>query len=113
MMERSTKLLIVTLLMLASAMGPVMAGPLEDGIAAVERAIRGNDKEHDFAVAYELLRPLADAGNAKAQRYLGGIYYARRQYVDAVWWYGKAAEARRRQCVVAARAASSATGSSS
>ena len=92
MMQRSTKLLIVTMVMLASAMGTAVADPLEDGIAAAERALRGNDKEHDFAVAYELLRPLADAGNAKAQRYLGGIHYARRQYVDAAWWYGKAAQ---------------------
>ncbi len=46
--------------------GVAMAGPLEDGAAAVQRG--------DYATAMGLLRPLADQRNAAAQTNLGWMY---------------------------------------
>jgi TPR repeat protein len=45
---------------------PVLAGPLEDGLQAA--------KDKDWKRAFELWKPLADAGNPKAQFYIAGQY---------------------------------------
>ena len=54
---------------LASASGAssiALAGPWEDGMAAYNRG--------DYVPAIKLFRPLAEAGNAKAQSIMGVIY---------------------------------------
>jgi TPR repeat protein len=43
-----------------------LAGPWEDGMAAYNRG--------DYVPAIQLVRPLAQQGNAKAQALLGGMY---------------------------------------
>ena len=68
--------------------GLASADPLEDGVAAY--------RQGDFTAAMRLLRPLADAGDAKAEFHLGRMY-ALGQGVgqdprQAVAWYRKAAE---------------------
>ena len=59
---------------------PVMAGPLEDGYAALERG--------DYATAIQMLRPLAEQGDAWAQYNLGFMYRnghgVPRDYAEAV-----------------------------
>jgi TPR repeat protein len=70
------------------AAGPVLAVPLEDGEAAYSRK--------DYATALRLFRPLAQDGNAKAQRNLGLMYEIGRgvpkDYQQAIVWYRKAAD---------------------
>lgn len=46
--------------------GAALAGPLEDGTAALEAG--------DYQTALTLLRPLARQGNVDAQFYIGGMY---------------------------------------
>lgn len=63
-------------------------GQLEAGNAAM---VRG-----DYATALQLLRPLADAGNAQARSYLGFMYAEGRglpeNYAEAIKWLRLAAE---------------------
>ncbi len=87
MQRRTTALQIGGCLALA-LIGLASADPLEDGVAAY--------RQGDFAGAMRLLRPLADAGDAKAEFHLGRMY-ALGQGVgqdprQAVAWYRKAAE---------------------
>ncbi len=87
MQRRTTALQIGGCLALA-LIGLASADPLEDGVAAY--------RQGDFAAAMRLLRPLADAGDAKAEFHLGRMY-ALGQGVEqdprqAVAWYRKAAE---------------------
>jgi uncharacterized protein len=67
--------------------GPLAAGPLEDGLAAYER--------EDYATAIQVLRPLADRGNADAQARLGWMYHygegVPQDDAAAASWYRKAA----------------------
>jgi TPR repeat protein len=67
---------------------PPPAGSLE---AALSAALRG-----DYATALGLWRPLADQGNARAQRNLGVMYHngqgVPQEYGAAAKWIGKAAE---------------------
>jgi hypothetical protein len=60
--QRITTLICCGLLALA-LVGVAAAGPLEDGQAAYQRG--------DFATALQIFRPLAEQGNAEAQRMLG------------------------------------------
>ncbi len=87
MQRRTTALQIGGCLALA-LIGLASADPLEDGVAAY--------RQGDFTAAMRLLRPLADAGDAKAEFHLGRMY-ALGQGVgqdprQAVAWYRKAAE---------------------
>ena len=87
MQRRTTALPIAGLIALA-LIGLASAGPLEDGVAAY--------RQGDFAAAIRLLRPLADAGDAKAEFHLGRMY-ALGQGVgqdpgQAITWYRKAAQ---------------------
>ena len=74
--------LAITLPMLAKA------ADLNKGLNA---ALKG-----DFATALEELQPLAEAGNARAQRFLGGMHLngfgTPQDYQQAFSWYQKAAE---------------------
>jgi len=78
--------LTASLILLAAARAAV-AGPLEDGVAAVER--------RDYATALRLLRPLAAQGDDVAQFDLGVMYNkgwgVPRDYVQAAKWYRLAA----------------------
>ena len=64
------------------------AGPLEDGIAAYGRG--------DFATAQQLLRPLADQGDATAQASFGLMYQnghgVPQDQAEAAKWFRRAAE---------------------
>jgi uncharacterized protein len=68
--------------------GPLAAGPLEDGLAAYER--------EDYVTAIQVLRPLADRGNADAQARLGWMYHygegVPQDDATAATWYRKAAD---------------------
>jgi hypothetical protein len=58
---------------------PATAGQLEDGALAAER--------HDYVTALRLLRPLAEAGNPKAEVYFGSIYtYYIKDLNEALKW---------------------------
>ena len=58
--------LLIAAGLLAMPMSGALAGPWEDGMAAYNRG--------DYAPAIELFRPLARAGNAKAQAVIGVMY---------------------------------------
>jgi TPR repeat protein len=64
-----------------------IAGPWEDGMASYNRG--------DYAPAIRLFRPLAEQGNAKAQRVLGVMYRrgegVARNSVRAFLWFSRAA----------------------
>jgi TPR repeat protein len=85
--QRITTLFASGVLALA-LFGVAMAGPLEDAQAA--------DQKGDYATELQILRPLAEQGNALAQLGLG-VMYANGQgvpqdYGQAVVWYRKAAD---------------------
>jgi TPR repeat protein len=72
----------------ALAIGPTRAGPLEDGMAAYH--------DQQYAKAAELWRPLAESGNASAQYSLGTLYAEGKGVAQndatALTWFQKAAE---------------------
>jgi TPR repeat protein len=65
----------------------VLAGPWEDGMAAYNRG--------DYVPAIRLFRPLAEAGNPKAQSLLGVMYHrgqgVARNSLRAFVWFSSAA----------------------
>ena len=79
---------LIGALLTASLAVSVGAGPLEDGLAAYERK--------DYAVAFQLLRPLAEQGDASAQAQLGIMYRTGRGVsqnpTEAAKWLRQAAE---------------------
>jgi TPR repeat protein len=83
---RLLKLLL--LLFLCAVTVPVVAGPLEDGLAAYKR--------RDWATALGLLRPLAEQGDPAAQEKIGRLYERGKglpkDTFSAAEWYRKAAE---------------------
>src|SRR6185369_15612676 len=84
---RMRRLLVFILLSLLT-FGNASAGPLEDAVAAAKRG--------DYTTALQLLRPLAEQGNAQAQGDLGWMYAdgegVAKDDTAAVLWYRKAAE---------------------
>ena len=81
-------LMIATLVLGCSvSAGAILAGPLEDSMAAYDGG--------DYATAVRLLRPLAEQGNARAQNSLGAMYYngkgVAQDFKEAVKWYRLAA----------------------
>ena len=81
------RILFAVFLVVACATGAA-AGPREDAESAYQRG--------DYALAAQLLRSLAEQGNATAQFNLG-VLYANGQgvpqdYQEALKWYRKAAE---------------------
>jgi TPR repeat protein len=67
---------------------PVIAGPLEDAVAAI---VRGDDQ-----TAVGLLRPLAEQGDARAQYHLGTRYFTGmgvpQDYGEALEWFRLSAD---------------------
>src|SRR5262245_17850115 len=64
------------------------AGPLDDAAAAIRKG--------DYAIAQQILRPLADKGDALAEFNLGQMYArglgVQRDYTEAAAWLRKAAD---------------------
>jgi uncharacterized protein len=87
-MNRAIKTVVVALILAAGIAGSAAAGPFEDGAAAYNR--------RDYVTAMRLLRPIADQGNAAAQKYLGDMYFigqsVPKDYAAAASWYRKAAD---------------------
>jgi hypothetical protein len=65
-----------------------VAGPLEDGVEAIDRG--------DYATALRFLRPMAEKGNPDAQINLGNMYFdgngVPQDYSESVKWYLLAAD---------------------
>ena len=83
------RLLKLLLVMIAcTAAGPAVAGPYEDGFSAYAR--------DDYATAATIFRKLAEQGNAKAQYWLGIMYFKGRgvpqDHAQSFAWFRKAAE---------------------
>jgi uncharacterized protein len=87
-MARAFRAIFLGFILLSSAGTGTPAGPIEDATAALDR--------RDFATALQLLRPLAERGNADAQMKLGFLYVAGRgipqDYAAAVKWFHLAAD---------------------
>jgi TPR repeat protein len=87
-MMLTLKHVIAAIILVLSFAAPVAAGPLEDAVAAAAGG--------DHATALRLWRPLADQGNALAQRNLGFMYAngqgVPQDYAEAVKWYRLAAD---------------------
>jgi len=87
-MKERIKAALVSLVLSTSLAAPVAAGPFEDGMDAYKRG--------DYAAALQLLRPLAERGNAPSQYVLGSMFENGRgmaeDYVEAVKWYRMASE---------------------
>jgi hypothetical protein len=66
-MKRSIKSLLASIFVSLFPVSPAVAGPYEDGLAAYNRG--------DYATALRLFPPLAEQGNALAQRELGVMFY--------------------------------------
>ena len=64
------------------------AGPLDDATAAIRKG--------DYGMAHQILRPLADKGDALAQFNLGQMHArglgVQRDYTEAIAWLRKAAD---------------------
>ena len=78
----------ITFAFLATFVGTTLGGPLEDADTA--------SKQGDYEGALRLIRPLAEQGNAKAQKSLGDMYLdghgVAPDDVEAVKWYRMAAD---------------------
>jgi TPR repeat protein len=74
--------------MLLAVADAVIAGPLQDAQAA--------EKRGDYVTAFEIVQPLANQGNARAQHELGFMYWSgqgvRKDYAEAIKWYRRSAE---------------------
>ena len=81
-------ILAVIFAALLSGASGALAGPWEDGMAAYNRG--------DYLPAIHLFRPLAEQGNAKAQRVLGAMYRkgegVPRSAHRALMWFSLAAK---------------------
>ncbi|MBI5109693.1 MAG: sel1 repeat family protein [Rhodocyclales bacterium] len=82
------KVALVAVLLAASAVGPVQAGPEEDFAAGMI-----SYRRTDFSTAIPVLRKAADAGHAQAQAVLASILDAADQDEEAVAYYRKSAAA--------------------
>ena len=79
---------LISMAVFLTLAGAAVAGQLEEGQAAFMHG--------DFATALQLLRPLADHGDARAQLSLGHMYASGRgvpqNYAEALKWYRLAAD---------------------
>ena len=90
-MEQRIKALLPSGLLAFAQFGVAAAGPLEDSRAAYERG--------DYATAMAFVRPLADGGDAAAQRELGYLYgmlairdHHSQDFTQGAIWFRKAAD---------------------
>ena len=89
MQRMKTRMVVGGLIVAAQIQGiaGAIAGPWEDGMASYNRG--------DYVPAIRLFRPLAEQGNAKAQRVLGVMYRrgegVARSSVRAFLWFSRAA----------------------
>jgi TPR repeat protein len=71
-----------------AAVGATVADPLQDGSLAYQRK--------DYEAAISIWRPIAEQGNAEAQRWLGRLYDSGlgvpKDQAKAAFWYRYAAE---------------------
>ena len=83
----SMKRVLVGLVVTPALMGSAVAGPLEDGTAAIRHG--------DYTTALRLAEPLAERGDAEAQYNLGFMYAVgqgvRQDFVRAYMWLDLAA----------------------
>ena len=81
------KAILALAILLMSLGGQVRASQLDDAVIAAQKG--------DYAVAHQLLRPLAEKGDARAQFNIAYMYAngwgVPRSYVEAVEWYRSAA----------------------
>ena len=82
------KHITIILAFLMTLSSPVAAQDFQKGVTAAQAG--------DFATALQEWRPLAEAGDAVAQYYLGNMYDygqgVRQDYAEAVKWYRLAAD---------------------
>src|SRR5208337_376285 len=87
-MKQQIKTLFASGVLALALFGVARAGPFEDAQAA--------DQKGDYATELQILRPLAEQGNALAQLGLGVMYVnghgVSQDYAQAVIWYRKAAD---------------------
>jgi len=87
-MKQGASILAAVALVAITAIAPVAAGPLEDGLTAY--------RERDYAAALEAWRPLADKGEPAAQYRLGMLYAEGKGVAQsdatAALWFARAAE---------------------
>lgn len=74
--------------LLSAVAEPALADPFADAVAALDR--------REYAIAFLLLRPLAENGNVEAQIDLANMYFDGNgvplDYNEAVKWYARAAD---------------------
>lgn len=87
-MMRAFKLIFGAILVVLCFAASATAAPLDDAAAAIRKG--------DYAVAHQILRRLADKGDAFAQFNLGQLYArgwgVQRDYAEATGWLRKAAD---------------------
>lgn len=87
-MATTARTALASLLLTIVLMAPAHAGSLQAGIAAYNH--------ENYTKAAEILTPLADQGDMRAQSYLGFMYSNGRgvpqNYVAAALWYHRAAQ---------------------
>ena len=87
-MKVTLKQALATIVLASWSAAPVAAGPLDDAIVAYRRG--------EYATAFQLLRPLAEQGSARAQNTLGAMYAlgqgVTKDALEAARWYRLAAD---------------------
>lgn len=85
---RKARAIVGVIAIILGSSAPALAGPWEDGMVAYNRG--------DYVPAVKLFRPLAQAGNAKAQHALGVMYRkgegVTRSSAKAFMWFSLAAK---------------------
>jgi uncharacterized protein len=85
-MRKLTAILCLTVAVLLGSVGMSWSADFQKGYAAFQRG--------DCATALRELEPLAKQGDADAQTVLGECYYKKRDYLNTVKWYTRAATQR-------------------
>lgn len=87
-LQQTLGIIIAAIVIAFSAVNPANANSLQEGMAAISR--------EDYVTAANILGPLAERGDARAQGYLGFLYATGRgvpqSYVEAARWYYRGAE---------------------
>jgi uncharacterized protein len=87
-MTRVARAIMASIFLVLNPPATARAGPLEAAVAATHNG--------EYALAHQLLRPLAEKGDARAQFNLGYLYAngwgVQRDYAESAKWYQKAAD---------------------